>query len=127
MCVLNAKLTLLDYELIIVDLIYAAPVLQIQVVVAAYPDPCAALAAAVPQHVSTVIRELYLCMLLAELRRLNVHSQIYLLGVARAEELPIRGRVDEEEFSAKDAVSAFEQIVVVALLACSLMSVVNYL
>ena len=51
--------------------------------------------------------ELDISMPLAQLRRLDVHSDVLVLfWVARAEDLPIGSGVDKEKLAIKDAISA---------------------
>jgi hypothetical protein len=80
------------------------------------PDPRSILSATVLEDVLALVSKLYLCVLLRELCRLNVHSQINFLWVARAEQFTVWSCVDEQKFPTENAICAFEQVVVVATL-----------
>ena len=80
-------------------------------------DPCACVAAAVPELVATALYELDLGVLLSQVGGLDVHRKVDGFGVSRAEKLSIGCRVHEQELPREDPISALQQVVVVALLA----------
>ena len=63
-----------------------------------------------------IINKLNLCMFLAQVCTFNIHGQVNLVWVARAEKLAIRGGVDKQKFTREDAICTFQKIVVIAAL-----------
>lgn len=92
-------LTFLDYEMIIMYLVYASPVLRVEVDLPVYADPCAGVTAAVPQYVLASIDELDLCVLLTQICALYIHRQVDCVWVPRTKEFTIRRRVNVQKFS----------------------------
>ena len=85
--------------MVIMYFIDSSPVLRVQVNFPIYADPCSIVTAAVPQNVLASIYELYLCMFLTQICTLYIHGEVDGVWVPRTEELPIRRRVDVQEFS----------------------------
>ena len=103
--------TLLDYELVFINLVDPFPVLFVKIMILADADPRARVTSTVFKNESGAALLIFdFCVLLAQICRLYVHRQINLFWVPRSEKLPIRRRIDIEELSTEDAISALEQI-----------------
>jgi hypothetical protein len=53
-------------------------------------------------------------MLLTQIRRLDIHSQVYGVWVARTEKLSIRRRIDEKKLPAKNAIGTFQKVIMIS-------------
>lgn len=100
--------------MVFINLVYPSSVLRVQINLPVNFNPCARLTATVSQNILAVINKFDFGMLLAQVRRLDIHCQVDSVRVSRAKELPVRGSIDKQELPTKDTVCAFEQVVVIA-------------
>jgi hypothetical protein len=79
----------------------------------AYSDPSASLRVAVVQDVLLIFHKLDLRVPFAEVCRFDVHGQVELIRITRAEKFTVRCCVDIKELSKKYSVGALKNVIVV--------------